>query len=613
MAAKRIGALLLIVLAALFLFGFFSSAARTTWFVATAEVYSATVSGYRTVQRDPERPPLYVALLAYQNNGKDVIASNNESSRGKPYALGEQLTIYASSTTPDRVIIKDLASLVSTPLFSLVMAYLFAWGSGVIYRSNRARAEQQSTSKVDAFYARYGHYLKPTTLLLVLILVPLLALISIFVFLAQNLSPSLRRGRRDADALVKALEDVGFFSLEHLPLPLPAFKKHVRDSQTLHLGNYRVCDSGSGAFSARVLSLAGWFARRGINLNVRKGTQPGELNYGTDGVLRLQGLDGTNDVDSRQVDLALARLFNRLLERQDRPERLYVPFPYGDMTMLSEDIYQVLCHSPSFPRERLPLEVGTQGHRDIQLLAKAQEHPLAWRYHRLFKVDADTLGGLAQIANSAPLLRRLHAAGMRFGKVIGQTDQSTLLTVKAADADENTPPLLLLYALASEAYSCCRDVPDLDRLHFKPSEGLQLPVPNQLAANDRLVFSENGSEIDILELDTHARHCLAEKAACRSYMGMTLDESGRWLLYWYVDEDVDFPNMCLHDLLNRKNIQLDCAPLIDYRFDTLCWQRAPVAFTVRNQLTETHEAWQINVANRGLRPLLENEATEQPA
>ncbi|XLY89809.1 DUF3592 domain-containing protein [Ectopseudomonas mendocina] len=610
MAMKRFCALLLLALATLFLFGFLSSSVRTLWFVANAEVIPATVSAYRNVQRDPQRPPLYVAELAYLRDGQEMVASNHDSSRIKPFALGEQVTIYVDVDVPERAVIRDLSNLISTPLLALFLAYLFAWGSGVIYRSMPQSPEPQAAGKVDAFYARYGHYLKPTTLVLMLIFLPLVCFISVFTFLAQRLIPSLRRNKRDAEALVKALDAHGFFSLEHLPLPLPAFKKQVRDAQVLHLGNYRVCDSGSGSFAARVQSMAAWFGRRGVDLNVRVGRQPGELHYGKDGVLRLQGLDETDNVDSRRVDLALGRLFNRWLKQQGREERLYIPYPYGDLVMLSDALYRVLRESPVYPRQRLPLEIGTEGDGDITRLAKAQEHPLAWRYHRLFKLDADALGGLTAADFSTRLQQRLKSNGLRISRLLGESPQSQLFAVNDIAANDDALPQLLLCALSPDAYKRCSDIPDLDRQHGKLSDaGPLLPMPCQLSADNRFIFSENSTAIDALDLNSLAVTRIAEADECRTYMDLTLDESGRWLLFWFVNEDLDFPQITLYDLQRNQHIELDYQPLIDYRFDSLRWQRAPELFTVRNELTDRRECWSIDLEGKSLQSVTNAETT----
>jgi hypothetical protein len=611
MAMKRACALFLLALAALFLFGFFSSVARTLWFVAHAEVHSATVSDYRNAQRDPERPPLYVPMLAYQRDGKDVIASDHDSSREKPYAVGEQLSIYVDPNAPDRAIIRSLSSLASTPLFALLMAYIFAWGSGVISRSLPATPEQQSAGKVDAFYARYGHYLKPSTLILILLFLPLLAFVSVFTFLAPRLIPSLRRSKRDNEALVKALEANGFFNLEHQPLPLPAFKKHIQQYYALHLADYRVCNSGSGTFAERVQSMAAWFGRRGIDLKVRVGKQPGELHYGENGLLRLPGLDeeGGQDVDTRQIDLALARLFNRWLSQQGRTERLYVPFPYGEMVMLSEALHQVLLESPVFPRERIPLSVGTEGENNIARLAKTQNHPLAWRYHRLFKLNGDTLGGLAGETFASQLQQHLSASGSHLGALLGETPQGRLYALHSLEAVDE-PPRLLLYVLTAAAYARAEAIPDLALRPGKPpSSGLLLPTPQHLSADNRLVYSENGTAIDLLDLNTQTITRIAEPDECRTYMDLTLDESGRWLLYWYVNEDLDFPMMTLHDLHTQRSTEVDYRPLIDYRFDTLRWQQAPSLFSVNNQLTESQDDWRLDPASGELEALEREEVS----
>ncbi|MGY4533626.1 hypothetical protein ACVW0Y_002758 [Pseudomonas sp. TE3786] len=611
MAIKRGCALFLLALAALFLFGFFSSVARTLWFVAHAEVHSATVSDYRNAQRDPQRPPLYVPLLAYQRDGQQVVASAHDSSREKPYAVGEQLSIYVDPNAPERAMIRSLSSLLSTPLFALLMAYIFAWGSGVIHRSLPAMPEQQSGGKVDAFYARYGHYLKPTTLILILLFLPLLAFVSVFTFLAPRLIPSLRRSKRDSEALVKALETNGFFKLEHQPLPLPAFKKHIQQYYALHLADYRVCNSGTGTFAERVQSMAAWFGRRGIDLNVRVGKQPGELHYGENGVLRLHGLDdeGGQDVDVRQIDLALARLFNRWLIQLGRPERLYVPFPYGEMVMLSEALHRVLLESPVFPRERVPLSVGSEGENNIARLAKAQEHPLAWRYHRLFKLNGDTLGGLTGENFATQLQQQLSAGGIHVGAALGETPQGRIYALNGIDTVA-TEPQLLLYVLTAEAYARADTIPDLARHHGKPaSQGLLLPTPRQVSADNRLVYSENGSAIDLLDLNTQTISRIAEPDECRSYMDMTLDESGRWLLYWYINEDLDFPMMTLHDLHTHRSTEVDYRPLIDYRFDTLRWQQAPTLFSMNNQLTESQDDWRLDPASGELEAVAIEEAS----
>jgi hypothetical protein len=610
MAMKRFCAVLLLVLAALFLFGFISSVVRTLWFVSNAEVLPATVSGYHNVQRDPQRPPLYVAQLAYLRDGQGVVASNHDSSRIKPFALGEQVTIYVDVDAPERVVIRDLLNLVSTPLLALFLSYLFAWGSGVIYRSLPQGPEPQAAGKVDAFYARYGHYLKPTTLVLLLIFLPLVGFISVFTFLAQRLIPSLRRNKRDAEALVKALDAHGFFSLEHLPLPLPAFKKQVRDSQALHLGNYRVCDSGSGSFAARVQSMAGWLGRRGIDLNVRVGRQPGELHYGEGGVLRLQGLDEADNVDSRRVDLALGRLFNRWLKQQGREERLYIPYPYGDPVMLSDALYRVLRESPVYPRQSLPLELGAEGEGDITRLAKTQEHPLAWRYHRLFKLDADALGGLAAADFSTRLQQRLKSTGLRISRLLGESSQSRLFAINGIAANDDAQPQLLLCVLSPDAYKHCRNIPDLDRQHGKPSDaGPLLPMPCQLSADNRFIFSENGTAIDALDLSNLSITRLAEADECRTYMDMALDESGRWLLFWFVNEDLDFPQITLYDLQKNQRIELDCQSLIDYRFNSLRWKQAPKLFNVRNELTDCMECWSIDLEGKSLQLVTNTETT----
>lgn len=610
MAMKRFCAVLLLALAALFLFGFFSSFVRTLWFVANAEVLPATVSSYHNVQRDPQRPPLYVAQLAYLRDGQEVVASNHDSFRIKPFALGEQVTIYVDADAPEHAVIRDLSNLVSTPLLALFLAYLFAWGSGVIYRSLPQRPEPQAAGKVDAFYARYGHYLKPTTLVLMLLFLPVVGLISVFTFLAQRLIPSLRRNKRDAEALVKALDAHGFFSLEHLPLALPAFKKQVRDSQALHLGNYRVCDSGSGSFAARVQSMAAWFGRRGIDLNVRVGRQPGELHYGEDGVLRLQGLDETDNVDSRRVDLALGRLFNRWLKQQGREERLYIPFPYGDLVMLSDALYRVLRESPVYPGQRLPLEVGTEGEGDITRLAKTQEHPLAWRYHRLFKLDADALGGLAAADFSTQLQQRLKSTGLRISRLLGESSQSRLFTINDITANDDAQPQLLLCVLSPDAYKRCNNIPDIDRQHGKPSDaGPLLPMPCQLSADNRFIFSENSTAIDALDLSSFSLTRIAEADECRTYRDLALDESGRWLLFWFVNEDLDFPQITLYDLQKNQRIEFDCQPLIDYRFDSLRWKQAPKLFTVRNELTDRLECWSIDLEDKSMQLVTSTEIT----
>lgn len=604
MAMKRFCTVLLLALAALSLFGFFSSTVRTLWFVANAEVLSATVSDYHNVQRDPQRPNLYVAQLVYLRDGQEVVASNHDSSRIKPFEPGEQVTIYVDVDEPEHAVIRDLPNLFGTPLLALFLAYLFAWGSGVIYRSLPQSHEQQAAGKVDAFYARYGHYLKPTTLVLMLFFLPVLGFISVFTFLAQNLIPSLRRNKRDAEALVTALDAHGFFSLEHLPLPLQTFKKQVRDSQALHLGNYRMCDSGSGSFAGRVQSMAAWFGRRGIDLNVRVGSQPGELHYDEEGVLRLPGLDEADNVDSRRVDLALGRLFNRWLKQQGREERLYIPFPYGDLVMLSDSLYRVLRESPVYPRQSLPLELGTEGEGDIERLAKVQEHPLAWRYHRLFKLDANTLGGLTATEFSTRLQQRLGSTGLRISRQLGESPQSQLFAVNDIAANDDAHPQLLLCVLSIDAYERCSYIPDISRQYGKPSDaGPRLPIPSQLSADNRFIFSENSTAIDALDLNSMIITRIAEADECRTYMDLALDESGRWLLFWYVDEDLDFPQMTLCDLQKNQHIELDCQPLIDYRFDSLRWQQAPKLFTVRNELTDSLECWSIDLAGKSLQSI----------